>query len=273
MVQKTFGIYNPETATGAEQFYLELGKSHVAAWLKDSNSNVISAFELFEYDAEMSPVFANVLRDVKLASGIMKDYHPNVQVIWENSECLLVPAHYYHDQVATQYLNIVFGNALHAEVSGHTHTATRTAAVFRVPRAWKEAVVMTYPNATFEHKYLGLFNSFNYDRQGLYAFFYRNHFILVVVKQQKVQLMQTFNYQTPEDVLYYILNTCNQYGMDYESTPVRVSGLIDFKSSLYEEMVKYLPDVAVDSLPGNRLGSAFTEQPVHYFVPFFKTIT
>lgn len=271
MVQKTFGIYNPETTSGNEQFYIELGKSHVATWLKDPQSNVVTAFELFEYDAEMTPVFANVLRDVKLVSKIAKDYHPSVQVIWENSECLLVPAPYYEERVSPQYLNMVFGNSLHADVAGYTNPATKTAAVFRVPKSWKEAILQLYPNARFEHKYLGLFDSFATDKQGLYAFFYRNHFILVVVKKQKVQLMQTFNYQTPEDVLYYILNTCNQYGMDYESTPVRVGGLIDFRSSLYEEMVKYLPDVAVDTLPGNRLGAAFSEQPVHYFVPFFKT--
>ncbi|BAV06538.1 Protein of unknown function [Filimonas lacunae] len=271
MVQKTFGIYNPETNSGNEQFYLELGNSHVAIWLKDSQSNVISSFELFEYDAEMTPILANVIRDVKTISKIAKDYHPQVQVIWENSECLLVPTPYYEEKVSPHYLNIVFGNALHAEVAGQNNTASQTAAVFRVPKSWKEAILQYYPNAGFEHKYLGLFNSFTTDKQGLYAFFYRNHFILVVVKDRKVQLMQTFNYQTPEDVLYYILNTCNQYGLDYEKTPVRVAGLIDFKSSLYEEMVKYLPDVAVDTLPGNKVGKAFSDQPVHYFVPFFKT--
>ncbi len=53
-------------------------------------------------------------------------------------------------------------------------------------------------------------------------------------------LLQSYSYQTPEDVLYYILNTMEQQQMSQEETTVLLQGYIDQQSALYDVLYNYI---------------------------------
>lgn len=272
MVQKTFGIYTTsDTTADEEQLYVELGQRHAAIWTAADSPRTIAAFELFEYEMSPADSMTEMLRQVKLYSRLMDSRYGQTKVIWENQECLLVPDSYHDKEIAPNYLDLMFGNAVNTLVQEQQRPATQMTVVFRIPRNWKDAAQQYFPGASFEHKYLNLYDRFSNDPKGIYTLFYRNHFILALVKGFKVQLLQTFDYQTPEDALYHILNTCNQYKMDYDTTPVHVEGLIDLNSPMYEEMKKYLRDVSI-AVPDNKwqVSGEFNQHPGHYFLPFFK---
>jgi hypothetical protein len=272
MVQKTFGIYTTTDITADdEQLYIELGQRHVALWTAADTTETISAFELFEYDLSPLESLGETLRQVKLYSRLLEARYSSTKVIWENQECLLVPDSFHDKEIAPNYLDLMFGNSVNTLVQEQQRPTTRMTVVFRIPRNWKDAAQQYFPGAVYEHKYLNLYERFSNDSKGIYTLFYRNHFIMALVKEFKVQLLQTFDYQTPEDALYHILNTCNQYKMDYDTTPVHVEGLIDLNSPMYEELKKYLRDVSI-SIPGEKwqTGGDFRQHPSHYFLPFFK---
>ena len=275
MVQKTFGIYTTtDTTAEEERLYVELGQRHVALWTVEETTMQILAFELFEYDMSPLDSLAEVLKQVKLFSRLLDNRYAKTQVIWENQECLLVPNSFHDREIAPNSLDLMFGNSVNTLVQEQQRPAEQMTAVFRIPRNWKDAAQQYFPGAGFEHKYLQLYYRFSSDPKGIYTLFYRSHFILILVKGFKVQLLQTFDYQTPEDALYHILNTCNQYKMDYDTTPVHVEGLIDLNSPMYEELKKYLRDVSTAEPSGEwQTGSEFAQHPPHYFLPFFKMMS
>ncbi len=67
------------------------------------------------------------------------------------------------------------------------------------------------------------------------------HSIFIAAAQHnKWILLQRKQYQTPEDVLYHILNTIKQLGFDEENTSVILEGMVEEKSALASLLHQYL---------------------------------
>ena len=78
----------------------------------------------------------------------------------------------------------------------------------------------------------------------------------------KLLISQHYNYTGHEDVLYYLLRTCQQYGLSQEMITLKVSGLIDKQSALYKELYQYFIHLELRD-PGWQLPS--NDIPAHYF--------
>jgi hypothetical protein len=267
MVQKTFAIYT-DAALTASSLQLELGSTHLACWTQDEQTQLVQTFELFEFDEDKTDDFAEVFRQVKLYSKLLEASFDTVAVTWENEECLLVPAVYAGRIPAADCLNFAYGYSP-GSVVGQRELSNSTA-LFRFPQSWKQVLEGHFPGAQYNHKFQHMYRSAGND--GARVFFYRGHFLLTLYSNGQLQLVQRFVYQTPEDVVYHILNTFERNGLAAETATVQVSGLIDLRSSLYTELYKYLHNLkveeAADCIPDTE---AFREYPLHYFLPFFKT--
>jgi hypothetical protein len=98
-----------------------------------------------------------------------------------------------------------------------------------------------------------------------------DQFLVAVFKDKAIQILQSYNYQTPDDVSYYLLSICNRFQISQEKVVLIVSGLLDEQSRLYQELLKYFLHVQWDRLPdGVRLDSVFSQFPSHYFSPLLK---
>lgn len=78
----------------------------------------------------------------------------------------------------------------------------------------------------------------------------------------KLLLSQAYDYVGHEDVLFYLLRTCQQYGLSQEAITLKVSGLIDKESALYKELYQYFLHLELRE-PGWQLPSS--DIPAHYF--------
>lgn len=271
MVQKTFAIHTG--LNGTARLYMEVGVSQLACWSKDLQTNEVQAFELFEFDPDKAlGNFAEVFRLVKLHSKVLDANYAATTIIWENEECLLVPEKYAYRVPAGDYLDLVYGHAPGAITAQQPVAAAN--AVFRAPKSWKDELDKHFPYAKYTHKFQGIFTgNHNGDiSDGVRVLFYRGHFFLVLYREGRLQLIRRFDYQTPEDVVYHILNTFEQYELLPTETDVYISGLIDLRSALYTELYKYLHNVKIEEYGNEQFHTeAFSEYPYHYFLPFFKT--
>lgn len=101
--------------------------------------------------------------------------------------------------------------------------------------------------------------------------FYNDKFIVAYFRDRKLQLLQTFTYQTPEDVAYYLLVICKQFGVSQQEMILNISGLIDAQSALYTELMKYFAEVHYEVLPRSfGIDNLLEEFPEHYFSPILK---
>ncbi|WP_147313895.1 DUF3822 family protein [Deminuibacter soli] len=272
MVQKTFAIYTQ--LEGTARLYIEAGMSQLACWIKDLQTGQVQAFELFEFDQDKALInFGEIFRLIKLHSKILESSYAGTTIIWENEECLLVPEKYAYRVSAGDYLDMVYGHAPGAITA--QQPALTANAIFRAPRSWKEELDKHFPFAKYTHKFQGIYagNHATDITDGVRVFFYRGHFFLILYRDSQLQLIRRFAYQTPEDVVYYILNTFEQYDLSPAETDVCISGLIDLRSALYSELYKYLQNLKVEEYNDEGMeDAAFGEYPYHYFLPFLKTV-
>lgn len=101
--------------------------------------------------------------------------------------------------------------------------------------------------------------------------FYNDKFIIAFFRDRRLQLVQTFSYQTPEDVAYYLLLVCRQFGISQQEMVLNISGLIDTQSALYTELLKYFAEVNYEGLPESYGTNGLLEEfPAHYFSPLLN---
>jgi hypothetical protein len=124
--------------------------------------------------------------------------------------------------------------------------------------------------AEFVHAYtptLKIYNGFVAADQ-IDVHFTTQHFRVLVKKNKQVQLAQAYSYQTPLDVVYYLLKICYEFELDQKKVFVILSGLIDHDSAMYTELHNYFLNLHFApapsfSLPGN-------EYPHHYFTSLYN---
>ena len=75
---------------------------------------------------------------------------------------------------------------------------------------------------------------------GFYVNVGSNAFDIVVVEDQKLVFFNSFEYQTKEDFIYYILFTFEQLKLNPDVLSVHFSGAIDQESDLYQMAYKYI---------------------------------
>ena len=79
----------------------------------------------------------------------------------------------------------------------------------------------------------------------VYAFLQKDHFELVIVCNGELIFFNSFQYQTAQDFIYYILFTYEQLELNTESTPLYLMGRIDTDDSYYEQAYTYIREVNV----------------------------
>jgi Protein of unknown function (DUF3822) len=87
-------------------------------------------------------------------------------------------------------------------------------------------------------------SSKNNDQKKMVVNFNPNHFELIVVQNQKLLLFNSFEYQTPEDFLYYILFTAEQLSLNPESFPLEFLGTIHQNDPYYAIAYKYIRHIS-----------------------------
>jgi hypothetical protein len=67
------------------------------------------------------------------------------------------------------------------------------------------------------------------------------------------------------DVVYYLLNICQKFGLSQEATHLSLSGLIDKDSALFKDIYQYFSDISF-----NEGVSLNDDYPAHYFTSIYQ---
>jgi hypothetical protein len=85
----------------------------------------------------------------------------------------------------------------------------------------------------------------NNDSRKMFIHVGENHFEMVVLQNQKLELYNSFEYKTPEDFIYYILFTTEQLHLNPENFQLELLGKIDTESPLFKMAHKYVRNVSL----------------------------
>lgn len=197
-------------------------------------------------------------------------------VIYNYTDSSFLPEKAFHIELNQPVTEVIYGNARKGLMLSEKVIGWRMYNIYRVPREIHALLQRKFTTGNYWHYYTLLLNEgqatqSSNDEQIIKMVMRADQFLVAVFKGPSIQLMQSYSYQTPDDVSYYLLAICNRFNISQEKVTLIVAGLLDEQSRLYQELLKYFLQVQWDRLPDSvKLESVFSTYPNHYFSPLLK---
>ena len=249
---------------------LEISDEGFSYAIKDDDENTYVAVAVFHFDKgpgadDHSMILQNELERESLLSGNFK----KVCIMYSVPESVLIPFSFYNSRENTNVVNLIHGDLqCNDPVLTDVITETGTYNTYRVSSRVLDVIRSTFPDAVNRHQYSVLLNQVPVEGNILLIIFYSKKVVIMLHKNGSTQFINTFPYETADDVLYILLNTCKQF--DVENIPVEISGMIEKTSALSKEIFKYFTSVSFAGLPsGINYSEEITSHPSHYFSYIF----
>jgi hypothetical protein len=277
MPNKNFSIYSSEPflVEDNDQLILEIADSHVACLVTKENKKDIAAFELYTFNQVEGANFGELFSNIRQQSKLLNASVSGVSIYTNNERCIPVPIFKFNKEIASDYLGLVHGeDQLAKTLFEHLPIDPGIMNVYRMQEDNYAYLMQQFERPTFHHTYSNILKRLagatESKKQLITIQFYNTFMIVAVMKDSVLQLIQTFIYETPEDVVYFLLNIAQQFEMFNPSLTLKISGLIDTNFKLYRELITYFKEVILENVNESHLALSFGEHPRHYFTPFFN---
>lgn len=279
MANKSFSIYRAKEDTAADlddRLVLEVGKTHIACLTKKEHKKTISAFELFSFTENESTDFSKLFKAISADSKLLTKPYPAAQVFINNDTSLMVPIFKFNTDIASAYLDLIFGDDPFSKIQfEHLPIEPGMMNVYRVREDLLNILQQNLPKVTFKHTWSNVIKTivsdiYEFPSECIYIQFYNTSLIATVVKDEKLHLIQSYTYGSPDDILYYLLNIAEQFRLNREGIILEISGMIDLHFTLYRDLITYFRHVEVQNVHNSKLLIDIKEYPLHYFTPFFN---
>jgi len=241
----------------------------------DTLNNVIVSvkeihFDTFRKTTKIEELFADAFRD----NPELKDSYDEILVIHNNNLSTFVPEPLFDENFLGSYLQY---NTKVFE--------TDFFAFDEITNYQMNTVYIPYVNinnffidqfGTFNYKHANsilitkiLDASKNKDDKKMIVNFNPGHFEIIVVQNQKLLLFNSFDYQTPEDFLYYLLFTAEQLAMNPENFKLELLGTIVEEDNFYQLAFKYIRNISFFDVADLQKNNSFsTVQNRKHFILF-----
>jgi hypothetical protein len=90
-----------------------------------------------------------------------------------------------------------------------------------------------------------------------------------LLKDQKLQLIQTYSFLHSDDILYYAISVANQTGASPLETHLELSGMVDSQANLLDQLKKSFGIVNFDFFPNQSGPSNYSP---YFLTPFYKLL-
>jgi hypothetical protein len=102
---------------------------------------------------------------------------------------------------------------------------------------------------------------------------YQKHFIIVLIKDKKLQLIQTYTFLHSDDILYFAISVANQSGVSPLQTELELSGMVDLQNNLLDQLKKSFGIISFDLVNySNGTQSSPPNYSPYFLTPFYKLL-
>jgi hypothetical protein len=251
-----FHLQSDRNAESSYTLLLEIGKFHCCyAFYDATGSGAIDQVKFISYEElESANEIDNLLQEL-----IKREFN-DIVVSSSFPEALLVPQKIYKNE--NGLLNVIYDQP----AQHHFHDVIQEWQVvtsYSMPQKIYQAVMNYFPAARYFHTYTPTIKVYNGNLAELQlrVHFTPKDFIVLVKKEQQIQLVQTYTYETALDVVYYLLKVCYELQLPQSEVQLVLSGLIEKESGLYMELQNYF-NVQFVQPPSMKLPG---EEHPHYF--------
>lgn len=240
----------------------------------DIEQKQYAALELYDLPKKESEAQKLLVDLLSNHQWIAKEY-PSSSIAYVNTFSTLVPSAIYQEKDRNAYLN---ANIAESELIANSQNVTNLGlqCIYGIPERIRSIVKKHFP-AIKEFHHTGTFlNALSNDDlftqdTTVFVNIHDDLFDLVVSKDKKLLLVNTYSYKTKEDYLFFLLNTCEQLKLELENTNFTIFGRVEKTSQLIDIMGRYIHNTQYGKrTPKFKYSYKLSELPEHYFFNLFS---
>ncbi len=271
MIKSTFNITGSNESDQGLHLFINAGQQGIAFTEWDKENDIFLSVLVFHFTKQLSKnEVAAAIDEILQTEALLQKHFVKTEIIWSCTESILVPNSYFDKTLRKDTLGIVYGDLNDAIIKDELVLQHQLHNVYAVPAKIENSITQKFPYGIQTHQSGLLLDIEPNEKDLLYCHFNTDSLTVLLRKQGQLQVIHNFEFNTPEDVVYHVLNVCQQFDVDAAGTVLTVSGMIDAKSNLYNELYKYVPSIKFLALPGNHnYADAIKEYPEHYFSHLF----
>ncbi len=278
MVQKKTGIYSHDANPDSDepgQLYVEISSTRFACLSRGAVSGQIEAFEIFDFDTTVSD-WAALFAALQKESRIINGQYQKTNCYFNVEEALVIPESKFSEAAAEAFLSFTYGESdQYLYKFDKILAGTEMVIAYRLHKSMMEELDQVFQGYRYIHRYTltleDIFTRSVLDEQFLKLIVYKDHFIVAIVVNGGLQLVQSVHYQKEIDILYHLINLLKQFTLETQVTHLEVSGLYDPGSHLHQQVVKLFGRVSFESIqPTGAFVSIWANHPAHYYTPYHK---
>lgn len=240
----------------------------------DTLNNIITSFKEIKFDTtSKTSRIEDLFNDAFKSNPELKNTYDEVMVIHNNNLSTFVPTALFDENYLGSYLQYT------------TKVFDTDFFTFdQIPNYQMNSVYIPFVNinnflidnvGSFDYKHANsilveklLDNSRNNDDKKMIVNFNPENFEIIVVQNQKLLLFNSFEYNTPEDFIYYILFTAEQMSMNPESFKLELLGTISENDPFYAIAYKYVRHISFMDVSKLKERNSFTtaQNQKHYIL-------
>ncbi|MWB93172.1 DUF3822 family protein [Flavobacterium sp. GA093] len=240
----------------------------------DTLNNTITSFAEVIFDTfHKGNKIEELLADAFKQHPELKDTYDEIVVIHNNNLSTFVPAALFDENFLGSYLQY---NTKVFETDFFTFD--------QISNYQMNAVYIPYVNinnflidevGSFDYKHVNsilvekiLEASKNNDDKKMVINFNENHFEIIVVQNQKLLLFNSFEYNSPEDFIYYVLFTAEQTSLNPETFQLDFLGTIKKNDPYYAIAYQYIRNISFLDVSSLQQKNSFStaENLKHYIL-------
>lgn len=187
-------------------------------------------------------------------------------ILYNFKESMLVPDAFFIEKNISFMLDTLYGSQPAITVFSEAIKQMDAKNIYRVPAAVDMVLQVAFPSAVFQHSNTILLPFLQQTQQQLFCIVYHNSIKVFLFVDGLLQLVQFYPYNTPSDVAYHLLNTCQLHKVLPAEITLTLDGFIDQDSNLYQELYRYFLNIRFnDPAADVQVNEEIRQLPVHFF--------
>lgn len=249
--QKTFQTNSNIDKLLNNTLSIQVSLSGLSFCILNTETNALIFNQSIAFDKPLNPT--DVLKQLKLfinSNEILQQDFDSVQLIHENELSTLVPKPLFNEEFLADYLKF---NSKILSNDFITYDNLAQGDIVNVYVPYVNINNFIYENyGVFEYNHYStiLLNSLfalhkNKVEKTMYVNVTDNHFEIIVIEGNKLLLYNTFEYNTKEDFIYYVLFSAEQLKLNPEEFPLILIGAISKENDLFKTAYTYVRNVSI----------------------------
>lgn len=221
---------------------MEIGEYGASIAWYDKETLSINGIKLYQFKHNNGGEIAGHLAEI-FKENLIKD--KNITIFLDFKESMIIPEKFYNIETNPDALNILFGKkdgVVKSEKLSFSNSSNSEVAfnVYRIEPVINSVINAYYPNSIIYHSSS---KQIEKAEMGLTAYIFNNVIKLLLKDEEGLKIVKYFNYKTPLDAAFVLLEVCKNYKISPETIQLNLNGMIDKESNLFKEIEKYFMNV------------------------------